>query len=147
MKHKISNFKYKTLRHCLSFPLLFGMIVPLIFCDICIELYHRVCFPLYGMPIVKRSKYIIIDRHKLSYLSFWQKIGCVYCGYANGLAAYIVKIAGDTEYYWCGIKHKYQNDDYLQEHQNTFLNYDDAESFKRIKLSETKKNRGLKDLQ
>jgi len=30
---------------------------------------------------------------------------CVYCGYANGLIAYVREIAARTEQYWCPIKH------------------------------------------
>ncbi len=146
MKHKLSNFKYKTLRHWISFPFLFGMFIPLVICDICAEIYHRICFPLYGIPIVRRSKYIIIDRHKLSYLSLMQKMGCVYCGYANGLIAYLTKIAGDTENYWCSIKHNYKSVDFFQEHQEHFLDYNNEESYKKIYYKDTTKHRGLKNL-
>jgi hypothetical protein len=30
---------------------------------------------------------------------------CVYCGYANGVLAYVREIAARTEQYWCPIKH------------------------------------------
>ena len=79
------NMKHKTLRHMLSFPFIWMMIVPIIFTDILLEIYHRICFPLYGIPMVKRSRYIrITDRGKLPYLSTLEKIHCLYCGYVNG---------------------------------------------------------------
>jgi hypothetical protein len=122
------------------------MIIPLVITDLCAEIYHRISFPLYGIPYVRRSKYIIIDRHRLQYLSFFQKLGCVYCGYANGLIAYVERIAGDTENYWCGIKHKYNTDDFFQPHQKNFLNYDDPEKFDEMVKKPSIKNRGLKNL-
>ena len=56
---------------------------------------------------VKRSTYILImDRNKLQYLTPFQKVGCMYCGYANGLLVYLKEISGLTEKYWCGIMHE-----------------------------------------
>lgn len=46
----------------------------------------------------------MIDRHKLAYLRI-EKLNCAYCGYANGVFAYVREIAGRTEAYWCPIKH------------------------------------------
>ena len=46
------------------------IIIPVALADILVEIYHRICFPLYGMAYVKRSQYIrITDREKLPYLS------------------------------------------------------------------------------
>lgn len=69
-----------------------------------------------------------IDRHKLSYLKPVEKINCVYCGYANGIAAYATKIVGETEAYWCGIKHKRE---VHQAHQKNFAKYGDEKDFKK----------------
>lgn len=115
-------------------PFIWGMLVPLVVLDFFLEIYHRVAFPLYGIPIVKRSNYIRIDRQKLSYLSPIDKLSCMYCGYANGFAAYMVKIGGDTEKYWCGIKHKEGGGYVPQPHQKDFLPYDDEQAFKDFTL-------------
>jgi len=90
------------------------------------EIYHRITFPLYGLNYVDRSKFIQLDRHKLSYLTLIQKINCAYCGYANGLAAYFVAVAGETEKYWCGIKHEHIK----RPHHKEFLDYGDKKSYK-----------------
>lgn len=75
--------------------------------DIAVELYQAVCFPIYGIEKVKRAKYILVrDRNKLQYLTGFEKVGCMYCGYANGLLLYVKEIAGLTEKYWCGIMHE-----------------------------------------
>jgi hypothetical protein len=130
MQNKISKIPYKTLRHYAAGPFIVGMFIPIVLLDIMIEIYHHVAFPLYGLKINKRSDYIRIDRQKLSYLSGFDKVWCMYCGYANGMLAYAVKIAGDTESYWCGIKHKDGGTFVPQPHQNDFLPYDDAQAYK-----------------
>lgn len=128
-KHKSRFF-----RHSISAPFIYSMIIPLILLDIWIEAYHRVAFATYGINYVKRKKYIKIDRHKLQYLTFFEKLNCMYCGYANGLLQYSATIAGETEKYWCGIKHKLDENFIEPEHHKEFLQYGDEESY--IKLSE-----------
>jgi len=127
MEHKKHSGK---LRHILAAPFIWMPAFPLILLDIFLELYHRTCFPLYGITIVERKKYIRIDRHKLQYLNMGEKVFCAYCGYANGLLHYASVIAGETERYWCGIKHK-QGDEFIASpHHNDFLEYGDEETFK-----------------
>ncbi|OPZ95427.1 MAG: hypothetical protein BWY70_02006 [Bacteroidetes bacterium ADurb.Bin408] len=87
----------RVLFHILSAPFIYGMLVPFVFLDFCLEIYHRICFFCYDIPYVERSRYIKIDRHKLSYLSYTEKINCMYCGYANGLINYAREISGRTE--------------------------------------------------
>ncbi|WP_443147733.1 hypothetical protein [Nitrospira sp.] len=66
-------------------PFIYAMIIPLLVFDLCVELYQRVVFPLLGLPLLSRQEYIRQDRHRLPYLNPFQKAGCLYCGYANGL--------------------------------------------------------------
>lgn len=105
------------------------MIVPFVFLDICLEIYHRICFPIYGIPLVDRRKYIRIDRHKLSYLKETEKVFCMYCGYANGLLHYATIIAAETEKYWCGIKHKSVAGFVSPSHHKDFLPYANHQAF------------------
>lgn len=123
--------KYQNVKNVIIGPVIFSLIIPLLILDIWGEIYHRICFPLYKMPYVKRKKYIKIDRHKLSYLDFWQKFYCVYCGYANGVINYWSEIAGKTELYWCGIKHKEGGDFIPPKHHDNFVEYGDKEEFKK----------------
>lgn len=129
MYKKVSKLPNKLLRHLLVIPLIWVVGIPVVVLDLFTEIYHRIAFPLCGIPIVKRSNYIKIDRQKLAYLTFGDKIGCMYCGYVNGYAAYFVRIAGDTEKYWCGIKHKEGNGYVNQPHQKDFLPYGDKEAY------------------
>lgn len=99
--------------------------------DIVSEIYHRVCFPLYGLPYVERKKYIRIDRHRLKYLAWYEKIGCVYCAYVNGWSHYFSAIAANTEQYWCAIRHEKKAGMYEQPHQKDFIEYGDKEGFEK----------------
>lgn len=113
-------------------PILWTLIIPLALTDLWIEVYHRIFFPLYKMPYVKRGNYIQVrDRGKLSYLNVIQKIYCIYCGYANGLVNYWVEIWGQTEKYWCGIQHQEKKNFIPEEHQKDFAKYGDKEDFQR----------------
>ncbi len=116
-------------RHVLSAPFIYAQIIPLVVFDVFLEMYHRICFPLYGLPCVRRCDYIRIDRHKLSYLRWYEKINCAYCGYANGWMHYASVIASETEIYWCGIMHKKYNGFKPPEHHKDFLPYDDKKAF------------------
>lgn len=118
-------------RHALSVPFIWAMIIPLFILDIGIEIYHRVCFYLYAIPYVERSKYIYIDRHKLSYLNLYEKVNCTYCGYGNGLLNYSAEIAARTEKYWCGIKHKETKGKFVPKHHDDFVKYGDKKEFEK----------------
>ncbi len=106
-KFRIPAWKYalpKNIRHLLSIPFIYAMIIPVILLDFFVTIYHWVAFPLYKIPKVQRSDYIIYDRRFLDYLNIIQKINCLYCSYVNGIFTYSVEIAKRTERYWCPIK-------------------------------------------
>ncbi len=92
-------------RNVLSAPFVYIMIIPFLALDVFVTIYQAVCFPLYGIPKVSRSDYIIVDRHLLGYLNIIEKMNCLFCGYADGLLAYTRQILSRTETYWCPIKH------------------------------------------
>ncbi|MBM4123628.1 MAG: hypothetical protein FJ246_01520 [Nitrospira sp.] len=124
-------------------PLLYAMIVPLVFLDLFLEFYHRIAFPILGIPVVPRGSYIKIDRHKLSYLPAILKLACAYCGYANGVIQYAARIAGDTERYFCPIKHLETKDFHPPQHHEDFIAYGDAEGFRqRWEAGERVKDKG-----
>lgn len=119
------------LRHILNFPFIWIQLIPLLLLDISVELYHQTGFRLCGIPLVKRSKYFKIDRHKLEYLSLFEKIACTYCSYANCLLHYDSEIAARTEKYWCGIKHKKTKDFVEPKHHKGFIRYGDKATYKK----------------
>jgi len=112
-----------------SAPIIYSMIIPLVFLDLTITLYQQICFRIYNIPRVQRSDYLTIDRHYLPYLNLIEKINCVYCGYGNGLIEYAREVIGRTEKYWCPIKHARRTKD-PHKYTEQFLDYGDAESWK-----------------
>lgn len=115
----------------LSIPFIYIMIIPLVITHIFLEVYHMICFRLYGIPLVKRSNYIKFDRYKLNYLNFIDKLNCEYCSYANGLINYTSKIAADTEKYWCPIKHELNKNFHSPKHHDKFIKFGDKKSFEK----------------
>ena len=131
-------FKESRPQNVLSAPVIYSMIVPLGILDLFLVLYQMLCFPLYRIPKVRRSDFIVIDRHHLSYLNIIEKINCVYCGYANGLIAYAREITARTEQYWCPIKHARR---VLDSHRRyaQFMDYGDSENYP-IKLEKMRES-------
>lgn len=122
----------QVIKDMISQPIIWSALFVVIFADIGTEIYHRICFPLYGIPYVKRSQYIRIDRHKLKYLTFLEKLGCMYCGYTNGWLHFATAVAAETEKYWCHIRHQRKADDDFIEptHHAEFQDFGDADAYK-----------------
>jgi hypothetical protein len=129
---KTGLFRYVTgasVLNAITAPLLYAGIVPLVLLDSFVTGYQAVCFPVYRIPKVRRSDYIVLDRGDLPYLNVIEKVNCAYCGYANGLAAYFREVSARTEQYWCPIKHARR---ILAAHDRYpgFFEYGDAESYR-----------------
>ena len=120
-----------SVRHIISIPFIWALLPSFVILDITIEIYHQICFRLYQIPLVKRRNYIKIDRNRLRYLKWYDKINCAYCGYANGLLHYAGVIAGETEKYWCAIKHQKQKGFVEPAHHKDFLEYGDEKGFRK----------------
>ena len=91
---------------------------------------YRILWDLIRGPLVKRSQYIVIDRHHLAYLNSIEKLNCMYCGYGNGLMSYIREIIARTEQYWCPIKHAKKVLD-SNSFTNNYVDYGDAEAYRK----------------
>lgn len=89
----------------LTAPIIYGMVVPLLFLDVSLAIYQHTCFRAYGVPRVRRRDYLVADRHRLAYLNPIEKINCAYCSYGNGLIAFAREVVARTEQYWCPIRH------------------------------------------
>lgn len=118
------------MRHLVTAPVIYVMIVPLVLLDLGVTLYQFLCFGAYRIPRVKRADYFVFDRGQLAYLNAIEKLNCAYCAYANGLAAYTREIVARTEQYWCPIKHARR---VLGNHSRyvRFVDYGDAEAYQR----------------
>lgn len=122
----------------LTAPVIYAGVVPFLVLDLFVTVYQAVCFPVYGIAKVKRSDYLVFDRHHLAYLNALEKLNCAYCSYANGLIAYVREIAARTEQYWCPIKHARR---VIGSHARyaTFDDYGDGEGYQE-RLVERRKN-------
>ena len=64
--------------------------------DLIGSIYQAICFPIYGIPKVRRIDYIALDHHPLGYLNAIEKLNCDSCGYTNSVLAYFVEVAART---------------------------------------------------
>lgn len=110
-------------------PVIWGALLPAMLLDLYISLYQLVCFPAYGIPKVRRSDYLIMDRRHLPYLNGIERLNCFYCSYFNGLVVYAQEIAARTEQHWCPIKHA-RAPRALHSRYQRFFEFGDAEAFR-----------------
>jgi len=89
----------------LSAPVIYSLIIPFALVDAWVSLYQAICFRVYGIPQVRRSRYLVFDRAELPYLNVLEKLNCAYCSYVNGVIAYVREVGSRTEQHWCPIKH------------------------------------------
>lgn len=115
-------------QNILTAPIIYGMLLPLVIFDLFVSFYQATCFPIYGIPKVRRRDYFIFDHQHLSYLNIIEKVDCLFCSYANGLIAYAREITARTEQYFCPIKHAHK---VLGSHARYahFLDYGEADNF------------------
>lgn len=114
----------------LTAPIIWFCLIPALLLDLSVSLYHAICFRIYGIPLVKREDYIVIDRHSLQYLNAVEKLNCMYCGYFNGLIAYVQEIAARTEQYWCPIKHARRLNS-IHSRYHKFIEYGDSDYYQK----------------
>lgn len=116
-------------RHVLCVPFIYPVLLPMLMLDFFVTVYQWVCFPLCGIPRVRRSAFWVFDRTRLGYLNGLEKINCTYCSYANGLIAYCREVFGLTEQYWCPIKHAHLGAP-IHRHYHGFADFGDAENYR-----------------
>jgi hypothetical protein len=107
-EHKLwlpSYLMHSNILAYLTAPVIYSGIVPFFLLDLFLTIYQGICFPVYGVPKVRRADYLIYDRGGLKYLNLLERLNCLYCSYGNGVLAYGVEVAARTEQHWCPIKH------------------------------------------
>ncbi len=115
----------------LTSPIIYLCSIPFLALDLAVTIYQAICFPVYGIAKVPRHDYLVFDRGRLRYLNVIEKVGCVYCSYANGLLAYVVEIAARTELHFCPIKHAHPP---LRPHSRypAFIPYGDPRAYRKL---------------
>jgi hypothetical protein len=126
-----------SIKNILTAPFIWACLIPALMMDLVMSVFQNVCFPVYGIPKVRRSDYVVIDRQHLSYLNLIERLNCMYCSYFNGVIAYSREIAGRTEQYWCPIKHARKIKSFHSRYKN-FFDYGDAEGY-RAKIEEVRR--------
>lgn len=91
--------------HILTAPVIYSVLPVMWLLDLFVSFYQWICFPIYGIPRVKRQEHFVYDRALLRYLNVIERVNCLYCSYGNGLFGYVREIAARTEQFWCPIKH------------------------------------------
>ncbi len=114
----------------LTAPLIYFGFVPFLLLDLFVTVYQRVCFPVYGIPRVRRADYMAFDRRDLPYLNVIERFNCFYCSYGNAVAAYFREVAARTEQYWCPIKHA-RRIVAAHERYPRFFEFGDAEAYRK----------------
>jgi hypothetical protein len=122
----------------LTAPVIWSCLLPALLLDLFVSVYQAVCFRVYDIPRVRREDYIVVDRHSLKYLNLIEQLNCVYCGYFNGLLAYVQEIAARTEQYWCPIKHARKMRT-MHSRYHKFVEYGDGEYYQQ-RLAELRKS-------
>jgi hypothetical protein len=114
----------------LTAPVIYALIIPVLILDVFVAVYQTVCFPVYGIPRVRRTDYMAFDREHLAYLNIIEKLNCAYCAYANGVFAYVREVGSRTEEFWCPIKHARR---VLGVHARygSFVDYGDGDAYRR----------------
>ena len=72
---------------------------------------------------------VCMDHRRLEFLDPIQKLGCWYCGYANGLLHYALRIAAQTEEIFCPIQHQPGGGFHPPAHHADFAPYGDRKGF------------------
>lgn len=129
----VSSIKYLSSFPVLAvftIPFIWSMMLPALLVDIFVTIYQVACFPIYKIPKVKRSDYVIMDRYNLFYLDRVEKINCWYCEYFNGVIAYTREIAARSEQFWCPIKHSRAQKEVHSRYEK-FFDFGDYETYRR----------------
>lgn len=111
----------------LTMPIIYSMLIPMVFFDLFVIFYQAVCFPVYGVAKVKRGDYFLMDHQQLAYLNIIEKAHCMYCSYAVGLLGFASEITARTEQYFCPIKHARKVLG-AHSHYKQFIDYGDADN-------------------
>lgn len=110
-------------------PMVYLLLVPFALLDVMVTAYQAICFRAWGLARVRRRSYFSIDHHRLGYLNGLEKLNCVYCGYANGVLAFVREVASRTEQYWCPIRHSRRPRDPHARYES-FAPYGDAAAYR-----------------
>ena len=129
VKRFVSYIRDSQFMILLTSPVIWACLMPVALLDLVLTVYQVTCFPVYGIPRVRRGEYVILDRRHLAYLNWMEKLNCEYCSYANGVLAYATEVAARTEQYWCPIKHALRMKS-MHNRYRFFFDYGDVDHYR-----------------
>lgn len=130
LRMKILKFlQTSKIGYIVTAPVIYSLIIPFALMDVFVTVYQHICFRVYGIPIVRRGEYVVMDRKYLEYLNWIEKLNCIYCEYGNGVISYTREVAARTEQFWCPIKHAKKVKDAHGRYLD-FIEYGDTENFR-----------------
>jgi hypothetical protein len=127
--------------HSLGIAILLSFIIIIIPMFIVTWFLSPIYFWFYRQKPISPKAFFHFDRHKITNISFWDKVACEYCELANGTLQWMLAIINEIERRWCPVKNqcdpncskvKAWREDYLKfEHsQEERLNYYEKEYLK-----------------
>lgn len=123
-------FWQSSLATLVTAPVIYSPVIPFALLDAWVTFYQAICFRAWGIQPVRRRAYLVVDRHKLAYLNGIERLNCLFCGYANGVIAYVREVAARTEQYWCPIRHARRTRSPHERYQ-AFAPYGDLHAYRR----------------
>lgn len=109
------------LRLIASVPFIYAVAIPVLLLDFTVTLYQKICFPLFGIPNIRRSDYVLFRRVPIAGLNIFDHFNCYYCSYTNGVLRYAQQVAAATERMWCPIRQHRRPDGKHPEHHRHFV--------------------------
>lgn len=144
MKANIQRLLHEThLGGILSAPFIYALIFPFLLIDVFVTVYQHICFRLWGLQTVERSRHVILDRQDLAHLTWRERLNCAYCDYAQGVLAYVSAVTSATEHFWCPVKHKSNHHGQAGAYES-YLPHDDTADYTKRLWTERKKCRACK---
>lgn len=101
---KPNKSKRSFIRHIFVMPFAVAFLLPVMVFDMCLSLFHRIIFGICGMKKVNRKSHFKVDQMKIAQLSKMQRFYAIYLLYLKGIMSFGLKIAQESEQYWCHVR-------------------------------------------
>ncbi len=110
--------------HYLGIVLLLSFVVVIVPMFLLTWFLSPVYFWLYRQECISPKPFFHFDRHKVKHLSFFDKVGCEYCEFANSTLQWMLAITNEIERKWCPIKNQCDpNCAKVKEWREEYLNF------------------------
>lgn len=98
---KLKKRRASFFRNLFVLPFALIMLIPLIFFDLCLSIFHRFAFGICKLKRVNRISHFRVDQMRISQLGKISRFIAIYILYARGLMSYATKIIAELDQYFC----------------------------------------------